>query len=69
MACYGADEDIETGMINLTIPIRRPALKALMKLVFVTDAMREQAEFGDATMREVIETVEFLKSVVETDED
>jgi hypothetical protein len=65
MASYAASEDLETGDIELTVPIKKSVLKALVKRLFITSDMRELADFGDLEMRELIEVADFLKRVAE----
>jgi hypothetical protein len=65
MAAYAASEDLETGEIELSIPIKKSVLKALVKRLFITSDMRELADFGDLEMRELIEVADFLKRVAE----
>lgn len=66
MSAYCASED-EDGELELTIPIKRSVLKALVKRVFITGNMRELADCGDVEMRDLIEVVDFLKRVAESE--
>lgn len=68
MSVIRADKDMDTGDQEISFKISMPALKLLTERLFVTTAMRERADLGDAAATEMIEIAEFLRELATEDE-